>query len=172
MDSNVVDKCLAFCQALVTINKTFSFNLSISKDSFVFTNEELTRSSCKVKKKSPSQVRRELRRKKERELKKSEVTVNVTDQTDPEISHPETSKMYSCNHCEMTFKTEKGLNTHIGRVHKEDIQENTPENERFEELDVFFLTLTPFKEVREEPQSKALDICQHVCIKCGDLWGP
>ena len=41
MDSNVVEKCLAFCQALVNANKTFSLNLSINKDSFVFTNKEL-----------------------------------------------------------------------------------------------------------------------------------
>jgi hypothetical protein len=46
MDGNVVEKCLDFCQALVTANKTFSFNPSINKDSFVFSNKELSKSSC------------------------------------------------------------------------------------------------------------------------------
>ena len=113
MDGNVVEKCLAFCQALVTANKTFSLNLSINKDSFVFSNKELTKSSC-----------REMRRRNERESKKSEVTVNVT-----EHCNPETPAVYSCNHCEVNFKTEKGLKIHIGKVHKEDMLESTPEKQ-------------------------------------------
>ena len=64
MESGVVEKCLAFCQALVTTNQTFSSNLTISKDNFNFTNKKLQGSSCRGKKKSPSQVRREVRRRK------------------------------------------------------------------------------------------------------------
>ena len=36
-------------------------------------------------------------------------------------SDPETPDIYSCNHCEVNFKTEKGLKIHIGKVHKEDV---------------------------------------------------
>ena len=54
-----VDKCLAFCQSLVMSGKKFSFTLSIGVDTFCFNNKELDSSSF-VKKKSPSQIRREL----------------------------------------------------------------------------------------------------------------
>ena len=121
MDSGVVEKCLAFCQALVTTNQTFSFNLTISKDNFNFTNKELQGSSCRGKKKSPSQVRREDRRRKEREKIQSDVTENVAENSVSEISD------YSCNQCEEKFKTEKVLNIHIGRMHKEHCVQSTPE---------------------------------------------
>ena len=65
-----VDKCLAFCQSLATSGQKFSFTLSIGKDNFSFSNnKELGSSSCLKKKKSPSRIRREQRRKEERTLK-------------------------------------------------------------------------------------------------------
>ena len=167
MDGNVVEKCLAFCQALVTANKTFSLNLSINKDSFVFSNKGLSKSSCMAKKKSLSQVRREMRRRNERESKKSEVTVNVT-----EHCNPETPEVYSCNHCEVNFKTEKGLKIHIGKVHKEDELESTPEKECDKVQDDSSLLITPVKEVREEPEAEDTNTFQLVCKTCGDLWSP
>ena len=163
----MVEKCLAFCQALVTANKTFSLHLSINKDSFVFSNKELTKSSCMAKKKSPSQVRREMRRRNERESKKSEVTVNVN-----EHFNPETPAVYSCNLCEVNFKTEKRLKIHIGKVHKEDVLESTLEKERDKVQDESSLLLTPIKEVREEPEVEDINTCQLVCKKCGDIWAP
>ena len=67
-----VDKCLAFCQSLAMSGKRFSFTLSMGKDTFSFSNKELGYSSCmKKKKKSPSQVRREQKRKEERSLRKA-----------------------------------------------------------------------------------------------------
>ena len=165
----MVEKCLAFCQALLTTNKTF---LSINKDSFVLTNKELTKSSCAGKKKSPSQVRREMRRRKERESRKSEVTVNVAEHCVSKNSDLETPETYFCNHCETNFKTEKGLNIHVGKVHKEDVLESTPEKELVEVQDESSLLLTPIREVREEPQTEDINACQLVCKNCGDLWGP
>ena len=69
-----VDKCLAFCQALVSSNQKFTFTLSIGKETFKFDNKELVASSCgkNKKKKSPSQVRREERRREARKLKIAE----------------------------------------------------------------------------------------------------
>ena len=64
-----VDKCLAFCQALAMSNQKFTFSLSISKDTFAFDNKELKSSSCSQRKKSPSQLRREARRKQEHDQK-------------------------------------------------------------------------------------------------------
>ena len=45
MDKDVVEKCLAFCQALSSSNHRFSFNLKIGSDSFNFDLKELARSS-------------------------------------------------------------------------------------------------------------------------------
>ena len=52
MDKDVIEKCLAFCQALSNSNQLFSFNLKIGSDSFNFDMKELAKSSC-FKKKSP-----------------------------------------------------------------------------------------------------------------------
>ena len=166
MDTNVVEKCLAFCQALVSTNKTFSFNLSISKDSFNFTNKELQTSSCRVKKKSPSQIRREERRKNEREHKKSKVTVEVADGSFSEVS----KDIFQCTKCEENFKTEKGLNIHIGRMHKENVIESTPEKERCSAQNDLSLNLTPTKDVSREILKP--DDGRLVCTECGNFWGP
>ena len=66
MDKDVVEKCLAFCQALSGNNKLFSFSLKIGSDNFNFELKELAKSSCLKKKKSPSQLRREMRRREDR----------------------------------------------------------------------------------------------------------
>ena len=144
-------------------NKTFSLIISMNNDNFNFTNKELPTSSWKEKKKSPSQVRREERRRREREAKRCEASVYVA----------ETSDSYSCKKCEMSFDTEKGLNIHIGRIHKsENVLESTPEKERIEEQEELSLSLSPIKEVREEPPADLKAEPQSVCTKCGDLWGP
>ena len=77
-----VDKCLAFCQALVSSNQKFTFTLSIGKETFKFDNKELVASSCgkTLKKKSPSQIRREDRR---REARKSKITEEAVE--DPAV---------------------------------------------------------------------------------------
>ena len=48
--------------------------------------------------------------------------MNVT-----EHCNPETLAVYSCKHCEVNFKTERGLEIHIRKVHKEDVLESTSE---------------------------------------------
>ena len=54
----------------------------------------------------------------------------------------------------------KNLNIHIGRMHKEDILQSTPEKECLE--DESFLHLTLIKEVREEPLAEDASTCQLV----------
>ena len=142
MDVSVMEKCLVFCQELVMSNHKFSFNISIGKDNFNFDNKELVSSSWK-KKKSPSQVRREAKR---RETRK------ITQEATEKVSAKSLSDNldYKCPQCELSFKTEKGLNIHIGKAHKKE-ELPTPEKERgasaHEDLS---LTLTPPKECREE----------------------
>ena len=56
-----MDKCLAICQTLAMSNLKFTSTLSLGKDNF--SNKELVECSWKMKKKSPSQQRREEKRK-------------------------------------------------------------------------------------------------------------
>ena len=79
MDSTVVDKCLAFCQTLATSNMQFKFNLSFGQDIFNFEIKELAKSSCIKKKKTPSQIRREERRREEVKINYSEKNSEATD---------------------------------------------------------------------------------------------
>ena len=134
-----VDKCLAFCQALAMSGQKFSFTLSIGKDNFAFTNKELGPSSC-MKKKSPSQIRRELRRKEERSLKKAaEPTEKVVEasESDPIVS----TVGFQCSQCDSSFKAEEDLNAHIGEVHSAPVLP-TPEKERAPDQ-IADLKLTP-----------------------------
>ena len=65
-----------------------------------------------------------------------------------------------------------GLNIHIGKVHKEDVLESTPEKERDKVQDEISLLLTPVKKVREKLEAEGTNTCQLVCKKYGDLLGP
>ena len=138
-----VDKCLAFCQSLIMSGQKFSFTLSIGKDNFSFTNKELGPSSC-MKKKSPSQIRRELRRKEERSLKKAaEPAEKVV-----EASESDSTVGFQCSQCDLSFKAGEDLNAHIGEVHSAPVLP-TPEKERAPDQAAELL-LTPISGQRKE----------------------
>ena len=149
-----VDKCLAFCQSLAMSGQKFSFTLSIGKDKFSFTNKELGPSSC-LKKKSPSQIRREMRRKEERSLKKAaETAIKVV-----EASESDSSVCFQCCQCDSSFKAEEDLNAHIGEVHSVPVLP-TPEKERAPDQ-VIELLLTPISGQRKEEDTNlhAVSVC-------------
>ena len=153
MDASV-DKCLAFCQSLAMSGQKFSFTLSIGKDNFSFTNKELGPSSC-MKKKSPSQIRRELRRKEERSLKKAaEPAEKVV-----EASESDSIVGFQCSQCDLSFKAGEDLNAHIGEVHSAPVLP-TPEKERAPDQ-VTELLLTPISGQRKEEDTHlhAVSIC-------------
>ena len=144
----------------------FSFNLSIGKESFIFNNKELVTSSC-VKKKSPSQIRREQKRKEERSQKKATPAAEFTEEVakaseaedggtlDPEVN----SKEYKCSKCDSSFKSEEDLKTHIVDIHAVP-NLPTPEKERshFPNSD---LNLTPVcGETREEIATGTVKACR------------
>ena len=106
-----MEKCLAFRQGLVESNTNFSLNLSLGKDIFNFNNKDLDESSWKKKKKSPSQLRREKRRKDGRE-KTKEDTEKVSEKLDSN------TMSCQCDYCNANFKSEKGLKIHVGKAHK------------------------------------------------------
>ena len=141
-----MEKCLAFCQGLVTSKQQFNFKLSLGKDSFDFNNKELANSSCRKKNKSPCQTRREERRRLERsQLVPKDATVKVTGVGK--------SNDFKCSNCDMEFGTEKGLKIHIGRAHKVP-EATTPEKERSDNPLETSLTVSPLREtVREEKET-------------------
>ena len=120
-----MDKCLAFCQALIKTDQKFTLNLSIGKDRFFFSNKELE-SSWKKKKKSPSQLRREENRKRNRQNKAAEeVADNGADEASAEkVEINSTAEkagvlaIMSCKECGYKATTEKGLKQHERMKHK------------------------------------------------------
>ena len=123
MDKEVVEKCLAFCQALSSSNQLFSLNLKIGSDSFNFDMKELVKSSCAKKKKSPSQLRREMKRRDERKRAATKAEEDIAKVSDKSamVTKPK------CDPCGTSFNSEEELNTHRESDHKE---LSTPEKER------------------------------------------
>ena len=160
----VLEKCLAFFQGLVETNTKFSFNLSLGKDVFDFNNKELDNSSWKKKKKSPSQIRREKRRKDDRE-KTKEDTEKVSKKS------ASNKPSFKCDHCDANFKSEKGWNIHVGKAHKTEAS-YIPEKEReVSPQEELMLTLTPAREFSEEVNHEA-NISMLICTDCGEFWRP
>ena len=122
---STVDKCLAFCQALIKSDQKFALNLSIGKDRFFFSNKELE-SSWKKKKKSPSQLQREENRKRNCQNKAAEeVADNGADEASAEkveinstAEKAEVLAIMSCKECGYKATTEKGLKQHERMKHK------------------------------------------------------
>ena len=112
-----VDKCLAFCQSLVISGENFFFTLSFCNETFSFNNKGLESRPC-AKKKSPSQIRRELKRKSERMWKKPEAEsaekVVEAQLADLKGSTASSCKTVSkCSQCDSSFKYEDELKMHI-----------------------------------------------------------
>ena len=118
MDKIVVEKCLAFCQALSETNQLFSLSLNIGSDTFNFDLKELVKSSCVKKKKSPSQLRREKRRREERKPAATEDAAEVSEKS---------AEKPKCDPCEATFNSEEESSVHIDTAHK---KLSSPEKER------------------------------------------
>ena len=96
-----------------------------------------------MKKKSPSQIRRELRIKEERSLKKAaEPTEKVVEGSESEESGLVVNTVdFQCSQCDSSFKAEEDLNAHIGEVHSAPVLP-TPEKDRAPDQ-VAELLLTP-----------------------------
>ena len=130
-DENFVmtNKCLEFCQALASQGQKFSFSLSIGSN-FSFsldTKEKFTSLDTRKvttplqymkKKLSPSQVRRNVKRKEEFLKRKSGNSKTLQ------------SEQKKCNQCDNRFKSENDL-----QIHKENIHEEIKLPENTEQLD-------------------------------------
>ena len=114
-DSTLATKCMDFCNALASQGLAFSFTLSVGPD-FSFSLDARERKqaakvlTAEVKKKlSPSQVRRNARRRQEFLKRKAETTGKE------QVVEAKTLK---CDQCDKQFKSESGLKIHIGKSHK------------------------------------------------------
>ena len=110
-------QCLEFCQTLTSKGHAFTFNLTLGS-SFSFsldTKMKITSLETKKKKKSPSTMRRNLKRK-EDYLKRKEAE-EKENSTDMEPSS-QVKKTFKCSQCDNDFKSENGLKIHIGKAHK------------------------------------------------------
>ena len=101
MEKDLAEKCLAFCQALMSSNNIFTLNISVGNDTFNFCKKDLNKSSMHMKKKkSPNQLRRETRRRLERKhMEESEATEQVTDKStmhNQVVSDSEKLKLFEC----------------------------------------------------------------------------
>ena len=156
MDTVVLDKCLAFCQALVQSNNQFTFKLAIGNVDFNFEYKKPEKSFLKKKKKSPSQIRREERRKQERN--------QVNDSTKAaEKASEEDSKPVARSQCDLTMSSEEDLKIHAETEHTYPVL-STPEKERAPDP-IADLKLTPIHSQRHEenvcaPALKVLS-CRH-----------
>ena len=120
-DCSLASKCMDFCQALASQGLPFHFSLNMGSD-FTFSLD--TRGKAKavpvVKKKvSPSTKRRNARRREEFLLKKRQ-RLSTVDAPVEKATVPQ----FSCDQCDYTNVSEKGLRQHIRMKHRREQLEN------------------------------------------------
>jgi len=148
---DLLSKCLELSQALRSQGPSFKLSIKLGNFSFSLDSKETTPKEVDKKKKklSPSQIKRNLKRKEEFLKKKSNPLKETSDE-----SKSEDEVCFKCNHCDKTFRTEHGLKIHKGKSHETEILRSTPEGSPLKE--------SPVKGApREEP-----------CVCCGDLMSP
>ena len=97
-------------------------------------------STPQKKKKTPSTLRRDARRREELLRKK--------------LNAPTAEKAFMCDHCENTFKSENGLKIHIGKSHKKvDSTPATPERLRQQTNSSVSLSASPLLDTSREESS-------------------
>ena len=123
----LLSQCLDFCQTLSNKSLTFSFALDLA-NSFSFrldtSGEGAIAPEAKKKKKTPSALRRNARRRAEFLKKKLEQasdalqSEHVSLEEAVEKVNVVVEKAFKCDQCEYSFKSENGLKIHAGKSHK------------------------------------------------------
>ena len=167
MDSiDLMTKCLELTQALTSQGQVFKLN--IASGTFKFSLDTRGATTMVVekvgkKKLSPSQQRRNLRRKEDFLKRKAElsqensntVDVNPEEHGKDTEADPRTSKHHKCNLCDRVFRTENGMKIHKGKSHE-------PEQLRSSSTKVSPLKRSPVKDSPREEQ----------CECCGESMSP
>ena len=159
----LVSQCLDFCQTLAGKSQTFSFTLTLG-DSFSFsvdTSGKVALVSKAKKKKTPSTLRRNARRRAEFLKKKLEDSTGDISSHSEHVSEEEAvgkqaekvvdKTMFKCDQCDNVFKSENGLKIHIGKSHKKVIPlQSTPDQLRQQLGGSVSLSASPLDTSREE----------------------
>ena len=115
-DSSLATQCLDFCQALARQGKVFKFSLTIGS-TFTFSLDtkegKANLPSGTQRRKSPSTLRRNAKRREEFFAKKSTLESSGLE------SNRKQCEVYQCDQCDSSFKTVNGLKIHKGKSHKE-----------------------------------------------------
>ena len=118
-DSSLATQCLDFCQALARQGKDFKLSITIGS-TFTFsldTKEGKTTLPTRIqKRKSPSTLKRNAKRREEFLAKKSTSASSVLTGLESNQKQCET---FQCDQCNSSFKTVNGLKIHKGKSHKE-----------------------------------------------------
>ena len=120
-DSSLANKCLDLCHALAGQGKAFRFSLTIGS-TFTFSLDSREGKETPLpsrKKKSPSTLRRNAKRREDFLKKKS--TSESASATSLESNQKPTMQRqgFQCDACDFQSKSENGLKIHKGKSHKE-----------------------------------------------------
>ena len=140
-DAKLASQCLDICQALAgkSLSFSFSFNIGPNFSFSVDTRGKEVLTPQKKKKKTPSSLRRDAKRREEFLRKK--------------LSAP-TEKTFKCDHCDNNFKPENGLKIHIGKSHKKvDSTLATPDCLRQQTNSSVSLSASPLLDTSREESS-------------------
>ena len=155
-DCSLASKCMDFCQALASQGLPFHFSLNMGPD-FTFSLDTRGKAGAvpvKKKKVSPSTQRRNARRREEFLLKKRQ-HLSTVDAPVEKATVPQ----FSCDQCDYTNVSEKGLRQHIRMKHRREQLENqlqkssspaTPESLRFSTQATSLASSPPLHSSREE----------------------
>ena len=137
-NSAIVSQCLDFCQTLAGKSLNFSFTLTLGNNfSCSLDTSEKKALAPKAKKKSPSTLRRDARRRNEFVRKKLEASTG--------------EKVFKCDQCGNNFKSENGLKIHVGKAHRK-VNLATPDHLRQQPKRSVSLSASPLLDTsREEP---------------------
>ena len=155
-DCSLASKCMDFCQALASQGLPFHFSHNMGPD-FTFSLDTRGKAGAvpvKKKKVSPSTKRRNARRREEFLLKKRQ-RLSTVDAPVEKATVPQ----FSCDQCDYTNVSEKGLRQHIRMKHRREQLENqlqkssspaTPESLRCSTGVTSLLSSPPLHSSREE----------------------
>ena len=174
--SDLMIQCLEFSQALENKGRTFKLAIQARQFSF-FLDTRGTNTNTKVvdrmkKKLSPSQVRRNQRRKEEFLRRKEEFLrrkeeflrrksespnetnplVTETPESDTEVVEKTAEQVikFKCDQCGKSCKSENGLKIHVGKAHKK--EDASPQEKKRGNSQEVELTVSPVKDTRAEPE--------------------
>ena len=118
-DSSLTNKCLELCHALAGQGKDFKFSLTIgSTFTFSLESREGKETPPTRKKKSPSTLRRNAKRRED--FLKKKPTSESASATGLESNQLMLQRQeFQCDECDFKSKSENGLKIHKGKSHKE-----------------------------------------------------